>query len=106
MIRIVKLDDLEGIQTEIACPLKRLLEHLLTEYKEFCPNSIEAIGAIFVLESKSDWENFSIGKDSFEWIIPLDNTDFRIGCINIDNDRSINIVAESFLFALFEDNAV
>ena len=106
MRKIVKLDDLEGIQPEIACPLKRLLEHLLTEYKDFCSDSIETIGAIFVLESESDWDNFSIGKDSFEWIVPLDNTDFKLGCINIDTDRSINIVAESSLFALFEDNSV
>lgn len=106
MKKIVKLDDLEGIQPEIACPLKRLLEHLLTEYKDFCSDSIEPIGAIFVLESKSDWESFSIGKDSFEWIVPLDNTDFKIGCINIDTDRSINIVAESSLFAWFDDDSV
>ena len=106
MKKIVKLDDLEGIQPEIACPLKRLLEHLLTEYKDFCSNSIEPIGAIFILENKLDWEKFSIGKDSFEWIVPLDNTDFKLGCINIDTDRSINIVAESSFFALFEDNSV
>lgn len=106
MRKIVKLDDLEGIQHEIACPLKRLLEHLLTEYKDFCSDSIEPIGAIFVLESKLDWDNFPIGKDSFEWIVPLDNTDFKLGCINIDTDRSINIAAESSLFALFEDNSV
>ena len=106
MRKIVKLDDLEGIQPEIACPLKRLLEHLLTEYKDFCSDSIEPIGAIFVLESKSDWDNFSIGKDSFEWVVPLDNTDFHIGCVNIDTDRSINIVAKSYLFALFDNDSV
>ena len=106
MKKIVKLADLEGIQPEIACPLKRLLEHLLTEYKDFCSDSIETIGAIFILESKSDWEKFSIGKDTFEWIVPLEDTDFKIGCINIDTDRSINIVAESSLFALFEDDSV
>ena len=106
MKKIVKLDDLEGIQPEIACPLKRLLEHLLTEYKDFCSDSIEPIGAIFVLESKLDWDNFPIGKDSFEWVVQLDNTDYRIGCVNIDTDRSINIVAKASFFALFDDDSV
>lgn len=106
MVKVTKINDLEQLDREIILHIRSLLEYFLTEYSDFCSDSIDAIGAIFVLEDHSDWLKYSemglfapIKKESFEWISPLDDTDYKIGCVNIDTDRSINIVAKSSLFA-------
>ncbi len=109
MVRISQLKDLEKIpDLEIVPHIKKLLEYLLEEYTEYCSDCIDPIGTIFILECALDWEKYlemglsePIKNESFEWILPLGDTEYKIGCINIDTDKSIDIVSKSSLFATF-----
>ena len=109
MVKITKLVDLEMIPNlKIVPHIRNLLEYFLKEYNEYCSDCIDPIGAIFILDCASDWRKYfemglsePIKKESFEWILPIGDINYKIGCINIDTDRSIDIVAESSLFATF-----
>ncbi len=109
MVKITKLVDLEKIpDLEIVPHIRKLLEYFLEEYNEYCSDCIDPIGAIFILDCTSDWKRYlemglsePIKCESFEWILPIGDTEYRIGCVNIDTDRSIDIVAKSSLFATF-----
>lgn len=108
MIKVTRIEDLEQVDEEIVPHIRNLLDYFLEEYCDFCSDSIEAIGAIFLLEDNLDWQKYlemglsePIKSESFEWILPLGNTEYKIGCINIETDKSIDIVAKSSLFATF-----
>ena len=106
MVKITRLEHLEQVpEKEIIPYIKNLLEHILEEYKEYCPNaSIESIGAIYLISSKSDMDNhldfglsMPIDKSRFEWIEYVGNN-FINSCIVLDNDRAINIIGRKEYF--------
>ena len=106
MVKITRLDHLEQVpEKEIVPHIKNLLEYLLEEYKEYCPNaSIESIGAIYLISSKSDLDkhldfglSMPIDKSRFEWIEYIGNN-FINSCIVLDNDRAINIIGRKEYF--------
>ena len=106
MVKITRLEHLEQVpEKEIVPHIKNLLEYLLEEYKEYCPNaSIESIGAIYLISSKSDLDNhfgfglsMPIDESRFEWIEYIGNN-FVNSCIVLDNDRAINIIGRREYF--------
>ena len=106
MVKITHLEHLEQVaELEIVPYIRKLLECLLEEYKEYCPNaSIESIGAIYLISSKSDMDNhldfglsMPIDKSRFEWIEYIGNN-FINSCIVLDNDRAINIIGRREYF--------
>ena len=106
MVKITCLEDLEQIaELEIVPYIRNLLEYLLREYKEYCPNgSIETIGAIYFIDSKSDLDkhlelglSMPIDERRFEWIEYI-GTNFVNSCIVLDNDRAINIIGRKEYF--------
>lgn len=106
MIRITKIEHLELIpEKEIVPYIRNLLEHILEEYKDYRPNgSLETIGAIYFITSKSDLNNhldfglsMPIDESRFEWIECIENG-FVNACIVLDNDRAINIIGRQEYF--------
>lgn len=77
MIKIVSENDVSRVgDSDIVSYIKNLIHTLVEEYSNFCPNrSIEAIGAIFLLESSDEIKNHKekglngqIEKSQFEWV--------------------------------------
>ncbi len=107
MVKITCLDHLEQVlEKEVVPYIRNLLEHILEEYKDYCPNgSLETIGAIYFVDSKSDLDNhldfglsIPIDKSRFEWIEYIGNN-FVNSCIVLDNDRAINIIGRQEYFS-------
>lgn len=112
MIKITKPEDLEKIHDKnVKRYIHILLYYTLNEYKKYCPDSsIEEIGAIFLLESKSDFALYSemglslpITEKRFEWIESIENGLYCNGCIVIDNDTAINIIGKREYFENFRE---
>ncbi len=109
MIRIITLKDVEQIKNPyLAEYVRNLVTRLLTEYRNYCADSLEAIGAIFVLEDTEDWNLYSeMGlsvppeESRFEWIEDIGNG-LCNGCIVIDNDRGIDIIGKQEYFKQFK----
>ena len=107
MVKITRLEHLEQVdELEIVPYIRKLLEYLLEEYKGYChPNaSIESIGAIYLISSKSDLDkhldfglSMPINESRFEWIEYIGNN-FVNSCIVLDNDRAINIIGRKEYF--------
>lgn len=112
MIKITKPEDLKPIEhTGVYTYVQNLLQDLLNEYQQFCPDSsIETIGAIFVLERESDWEQYKemglfdpiTHYDCFEWIQTIENS-YCNGCIIIHTDYAINIIGKQEYFIKFKE---
>lgn len=114
MIKITKTKDLEFIHdSEIRPYISNLLNQILSEYKRFCPDSsTDDIGAIFLLESESDYVLYSemglstpLAENRFEWIESIENGRYCNGCIVIDNDRAVNIIGRKEYFERFTEDA-
>ncbi len=98
MVKITCLDHLEQVpEKEVVPYIRNLLEHILEEYKDYCPNGLEAIGAIFYIESELDWYNHiqmglcePVKAERFEWIEIIQEK-YALGTIVIDNDRAISL---------------
>lgn len=112
MIKITKPEDLEKIHDENIKPyICNLLNYILTEYKKYCPDSsVNDIGAIFLLESETDWDLYAemglslpISEKCFEWIETIENGHYCNGCIVIDNDTAINIIGKREYFENFRE---
>lgn len=112
MIKITKTSDLEKIHDEQIKPyIAGLLDYILREYRKYCPDSsTDEIGAIFLLESESDYVLYEeiglslpLSEKRFEWIEAIGDG-YLNGCIVIDNDRAINIIGKKEYFEkLMED---
>lgn len=105
MIKIVSENDVSRIgDSKIALYIGNLIHTFIEEYSDFCPNrSIEAIGAIFLLESSDEIRNYQemglnaeIKKSQFEWI--TDVGDYYNCCIVVDNDFAVNIIGKKEYF--------
>lgn len=109
MIKITKSADLEKINDENIKPyIAALLGYILKEYSP--DSSLEEIGAIFLLESESDYVLYSemglsmpLSEKRFEWIEPVER-DYCNGAIVIDNDRAINIIGRKKYFEKFMED--
>lgn len=112
MIKITRLEHLDQVpKKEIVPYIKKLLEHILKEYEEYCPNgSLETIGAIYFVDSKGDWDKYldfglsmPVDESRFEWIETIEHG-FVDSCIVLDNDRAINLIGPKENFKhLMED---
>ena len=111
MVKITLPEHLQFVRDEAVRPyIQNLLETVLREYSDFCPNSsIEEIGAIFVLEAESDWNLYKEmelssppTQERFEWIEPVTGG-YRNSCIVLDNDRAINIIGKEEYFMKFKE---
>ena len=110
MLTITTLKDVEQVKSPyLAGYIRNLVEHLLKEYHNYCADSLEAIGAIFVLEDREDWNLYSEmglscppSESRFEWIEDIGNG-FCNGCIVLDNDRGIDIIGkQEHFYSLYE----
>lgn len=106
MVKITRLEHLEQVPKKDIVPyIKNILDHILEEYKDYCPNgSIEAIGAIFFITSKEDLENQSafglpnsLTESHIEWKTNIGNGFVNV-CVVLDNDRAINIIGKEEYF--------
>lgn len=103
MIKITKYDDIEKIKdNKIIAYIKSLVSDILKAYS--LNRSFESVGGIFVLENEKDFENFKesglsslLCEDRFEWIEEIGNG-YSDGCIVINNDFAINIIAKTEIF--------
>ena len=112
MIKIAKISDLDNItDTKILPYIKALVEHILFEYEEICrSNNIERFGAIFFMESESDFDlyldmglSMPLTENRFEYIDEI-RGDYYNGLIVIDNERCINLIGKKEYFSkLLED---
>ena len=110
MLKIITQKDVERIDNPyIATYIQNLVDYLFTEYKDYCAESLEALGAIFILEDSSDWNLFSEmelpaypSESCFEWIQDIGNG-FCNGCIVLDNDRAIDVIGEKAYFEQFKE---
>ena len=109
MIRITEKDDLKGLAgyPKAYVYISTLLDDLLCDYSEYCADrSIQAIGAIYFMESIEDFDNYtalgleqSIQDTIIEWTNIKD--DICVICIVISTDYAINIVCETALYQEF-----
>ncbi len=106
MVKITRLEHLEQVpEKEIVPHIKNILDHILKEYKDYCPNgSIEAIGAIFFITSKEKLANHSafgllnpLEESLIEWKTPIEQGFVNV-CIVLDNDVAINIIGKEEYF--------
>lgn len=111
MIKITSPEHLKNIDDPQILPyIRQLLESLLKEYRQFCPDSsIEKIGIIFLLEQESDFDLYQemgllspVSTSDFEWIAPIENG-YCNGCIVIDNDRAINVIGKEEYFNKYKE---
>ena len=106
MIRITKSEDLKRLshQPKISEYITDLLNRLISEYSEYCPDcSIAQIGAILFLEDLKDFEDYKaiglyqeLSLDCFEWQTSFE--EYLISCLVIDNDYSVNLVCTKELY--------
>lgn len=105
MIKIMTLSDAEKISNVFLKEyIINLVKRILHEYRDYCPDSLESVGAIFILERPSDLELFPemglsspLTESRFEWVEHIGNG-YCNGCIVITNDTAINIIAKKSIF--------
>lgn len=114
MTEITKETDLKAVgDNDIRLKINELLQYFLKEYSAFCADgTIQSLGAIIVLEDKTDWNKLlkygitAVNRDVFEWIDSF-TAEYKIGCIVIDNDKSLNIIGKNEFFDKYtEENKV
>ena len=60
MLKVITQKDVGRIDNPyIAAYVQNLVDYFFREYKDYCAESLEALGAIFILEDSSDWNLFS-----------------------------------------------
>ena len=103
MIKIICKDDIKRIQDKAILPyINMFFDSLISTYPPNC--SLERVGAIFFLETKEDFRHFDeyglsspLTEDRFEWIDGI-GEGYINGCIVLNNDFAINIIAKEKLF--------
>lgn len=103
MIIISRLEDVSKIRDKDIKPyITDYVNYLIQTY---CANdSIEAVGAIYYFESIDDFMEYQaiglsvpITESRFEWIEEIGHG-YSNGCIVLNNDKAINIIAKTALF--------
>lgn len=103
MIIITTIEDISKIRDNAIKPyITDFFKYLINAY---CANdSIEAVGAIYYFENMNDFMEYqAIGLSSpitesrFEWIEEIGHG-YSNGCIVLNNDKAINIIAKTGLF--------
>ena len=106
MIKILCEKDIESVNDNyIKSYLKQQINYLLNIYKDDSSNgSLDTIGAIYYVESQSDFDDYTkfelsvpITKNRFEWIEPISNEYYR-GFIVINNSKSIELIGKTTVF--------
>lgn len=106
MIKICSESDLERITEKTVYDyIRTLLTTIIYANMDLCPNlSIEEIGAIYFAESTEDLHDFQqfgfitpLAENRFEWFTTFGGI-YADGCIILDNDRGMNIIAEKKYF--------
>ncbi len=103
MIKIVEKYDLEKVGDKI---LRERAEKIINDVMNYSAvDSLESVGAIFVLESEDELTNpepFGLSRpikeSHFEWLDPFANAKYMDGVIVIDNDYAISIIGKSEYF--------
>ena len=103
MIKILNLPDIDKIPEKTVVPyVYSLMKHILNAYDS--NSSIESVGAVYFMENENDLNNYQdlglhgpIQEEIFEYICPI-NEDYSDGCIVINNDFAINIIARTEYF--------
>lgn len=103
MIKILNLQDIDKIPEKTVVPyVYSLMKHILNAYDS--NSSIESVGAVYFMENENDLNNYQdlglhgpIQEEIFEYICPI-NEDYSDGCIVINNDFAINIIARTEYF--------
>ena len=103
MIKILNLQDIDKIPEKTVVPyVYSLMKHILDNYDS--NSSIESVGAVYFMENEKDLNNYQdlglykpIQEKIFEYICPI-NEDYSDGCIVINNDFAINIIARTEYF--------
>lgn len=113
MIKVTEREDLNNL---LGYPkaydyISKLLENLLCEYSEYCADrSIRAFGAIYFMESLTDFENhkaLGLEQSLTDTIIEWTNVQkgLCVMCVVISNDYAINIVCENDLYERYLENS-
>ena len=103
MIKLLDKYDLYLVEDKI---LRERAEKIMDDVMNYSAvDSLESVGAIFVLESADELthpELFglseSIRESRFEWLDPFANAKYLDGVIVIDNDYAISIIGKSEYF--------
>ena len=103
MIKIICKEDIQRIPDKAIIPyINSYFDILISTYPPNC--SLEAVGAIFFLESKEDFKNLiefglssPLMEERFEWIDGI-GEGYSNGCIVLNNDFAINIIAKDEYF--------
>ncbi len=103
MIKIVEKFDLARVRDKI---LRERAEKIIDDVMNYSAvDSLESVGAIFVLESADELLNPEpfglsgpIRESQFEWLDPFANAKYMDGVIVIDNDYAISIIGKSEYF--------
>lgn len=103
MIIIKRMEDIARVRDNAIKPY--IIDYFKYLIKTYCVNdSIEAVGAIYYFESIDDFMEYQaiglsvpITESRFEWIEEIGHG-YSNGCIVLNNDKAINIIAKTALF--------
>ena len=103
MIIVRTMQEVDNIPVKSVVPYVRsLITNILNAYSS--NGSIETVGAVYFLEGEDDVRNYQalglhepISEELFEYIFPI-NEEYSDGCIVINNDYAINLIAKSKYF--------
>ena len=103
MIIIKRMEDIARVRDNAIKPY--ITDYFKYLKKTYCASdSIEAVGAIYYFESIDDFMEYQaiglsvpITENRFEWIEEIGHG-YSNGCIVLNNDKAINIIAKTALF--------
>ena len=103
MIIVRTMQEVDNIPVKSVIPYVRsLITNILNAYSS--NGSIETVGAVYFLEGEDDVRNYQalglhepIEGEVFEYIFPI-NDEYSDGCIVINNDFAINLIAKTKYF--------
>ena len=103
MIKITCKEDIQRVPDKATVPyIEMFFDVLISTYSPNC--SLETVGAIFFIESKEEFKHFDeyslsspLLEDRFEWIDSI-GEGYSNGCIVLNNDFAINIIAKDEYF--------
>lgn len=103
MIIIKQIEDITRVRDNDIKPY--ITDYFKYLIKAYCANdSIEDVGAIYYFESIDDFMEYQaiglsvpITESRFEWIEEIGHG-YSNGCIVLNNDKAINIIAKTALF--------
>lgn len=103
MIIVRTIQEVDNIPVKSVIPYVRsLITNILNAYSS--NGSIETVGAVYFLEDQDDVRNYQslglhepVAEELFEYIYPI-NEEYSDGCIVINNDYAINLIAKTKYF--------